>query len=389
MNGSTRRAVLATGAGAALAGAAAGPDLRRAPGVRRRPGRAGCRRHRDRALPRCAAGRHHHGRAGPAAPRRPRRRHRRPRGAARPAGPLDRGRRADDVRRRGGARRCRGWWPLEGAAGHRRGLRPRPRAPHGDHRLRREPVRRPVRPGRPQARGAARAAGLPRRRPRPGTLGRRHRHPGLLRRPAGGRARGAQPRAARLRGRRGAVEPARLRPHVVDLAVPGHAAQHVRVQGRHRQPEVRGHRRARRARLGRAVRRARRRGLDGRRVLPRGPADPDAHRDLGPHPAHGAGADRRARQEGRCAAGGLGGVRRARLRQEGHRRRARDPGHRPRAAGPPQQPRRRADPAPGLQLHRRHRRPGPPRRRAVLPRLHARRPPAVRADAARARRPTS
>ena len=83
--------------------------------------------------------------------------------------------------------------------------------------------------------------------------------------------------------------------------------------------------------------------------------------------------------------GRLGGVRRARLRGPRHRQPAADPGHRARAAGAPQQPRRRPDPASRLHLHRRHRRPGPPGRRAVLPRVHARRPPAVRADAARAR----
>ena len=83
---------------------------------------------------------------------------------------------------------------------------------------------------------------------------------------------------------------------------------------------------ARPARVGRADGRARRGGVDGRRLLPRGAADPDAHRDLGPHPAHGAGADHRARQEGRCAAGRLGRVRRARLRGARHRRPAADPG---------------------------------------------------------------
>ena len=53
-----------------------------------------------------------------------------------------------------------------------------------------------------------------------------------------------------------------------------------------------------RARVGRARRRSRGRRVDGGGLLPRGPADPDAHRGLGPHPAHGAGADHRARQAG-------------------------------------------------------------------------------------------
>ncbi len=103
---------------------------------------------------------------------------------------------------------------------------------------------------------------LPRRRPRPGALGRRHRHPGLLGRPPGRGARGAQPGADGLRRRRGALEPARLRPHVVDVAGAGDAAQHVRLQGRHREHQVRGHRRPRPARVGRARRTcpARRRG---------------------------------------------------------------------------------------------------------------------------------
>ena len=144
-----------------------------------------------------------------------------------------------------------GPWNVPQDTGEAFDLAPRP--PHRDDRLRPEPVRRPVRPGRPAARGAARPARLPRRRPRPGALGWRHRHPGLLRRPAGGGARGAQPGADGLRGGRGALEPARVRPHVVDVAGPGDAAQHVRVQGRHGQHQVRGHRGARRARVGRAV----------------------------------------------------------------------------------------------------------------------------------------
>ncbi len=66
-------------------------------------------------------------------------------------------------------------------------------------------------------------------------------------RPAGRGARDPQPRPDRLRHRRDALGPARLRPHLVDLDPAGHAAQPDRLQGRHRQPqgrERRGHRRS-------------------------------------------------------------------------------------------------------------------------------------------------
>ena len=46
----------------------------------------------------------------------------------------------------------------------------------------------------------------------------------------------------------------------------------------------------------------RRTGLDGRRLLPGHPQDPDAHRDLGPHVARRAGGDRRPDQGRRRAA---------------------------------------------------------------------------------------
>ncbi len=45
--------------------------------------------------------------------------------------------------------------------------------------------------------------------------------PGLRRRPSGCRSRRAQPRPPRLRGHRGALVPARLRPDLLDVDVPG------------------------------------------------------------------------------------------------------------------------------------------------------------------------
>ena len=90
-----------------------------------------------------------------------------------------------------------------------------------------------------------------------------------------------------------------LRAHRVDLDRAGHAAQPVRVQGRHAQRQGRGAGRAGRARLDPARRRA---GLAGRRHLPGGPPDPDAHRDLGPHVAVRAGAAGRPVQGRRRAA---------------------------------------------------------------------------------------
>ena len=248
---------------------------------------------------------------------------------------VDRGRRADDRRRRGGA-------------GRRRRRRPLRRA-------RRTPARR----------SACRASGLTitigfgpslfddrfglaDRRPGgaartcpafrgddldPARSGGDLVHPGLRQRPAGRGARRAQPRADRLRRRRGAVVAARLRPHVVDPHDPGDAAQPVRLQGRHQQPQGRGRRRARRARLGRA-----RRTCPG--AAPGWPAAPTSS------PA-GSGCTSRSGTAPRCRSrrtiigrdkgegaplGQADGVRRARLRDEGRRRPARDPGRRARPA---------------------------------------------------------
>ncbi len=71
------------------------------------------------------------------------------------------------------------------------------------------------------------------------------------------------------------------------------------------------------AAVGAAWRRA---GLDGRRLVPGHPADPDDDRDLGPHLAGRAGGDHRPGQGHRGAAGQGRRVRRARLRDQGQRR---------------------------------------------------------------------
>ena len=149
---------------------------------------------------------------------------------------------------------------------HRRGDRAAAR--RADHHLRLRavavPRRRrqgPLRPGRPAARGAAHAAALPGRQPRPGALVRRPVHPGLRRRPAGGGARDPQPGPDRLRHRRGPLVAARLRPDLDHLDQPVHAAEPVRLQGRHHERQGRGDRGPRGARLGgRRRRRRRRRG---------------------------------------------------------------------------------------------------------------------------------
>ena len=117
-------------------------------------------------------------------------------------------------------------------------------------------------------------------------------------RPAGGRARHPQPRPRRVRHRRGAVLAARVRPHVVDHPRTVHSAKPVRVQGRNQQPQGRGHRRARPARLGG---RRRRPDVADRRHLPGDAAHPDAHRELGPHDAARAGAGDRAAEGQRRA----------------------------------------------------------------------------------------
>ncbi len=155
-------------------------------------------------------------------------------------------------------------------------------------------VRPSVRAGERAPAGARRPARVPGRRPRPRAQPRRPLHPGLRRRPAGRRARGPQPRPARPRRRRRALQPARLRPHVLhhqrprrrprnlfgfkdgtaNLKLEDQAAlrRHVWVQP------------------GDGPR------LDDRRLLPRRPADPDDDRELGPRLARRPGAGDRPPQ---------------------------------------------------------------------------------------------
>ena len=141
----------------------------------------------------------------------------------------------------------------------------------------------------------------------------------------------------------------------------GHRAEPARVQGRHRQPD--GHPRER-PDLGRRPGGAR---LGARRVLPGGPADPDARRVLGPRVDQRAGGDVRPPQGHRRAARRHQRVRHAQL--QGGPARVRDP---PRLAHPPGQPAHAADrqPAPHpplLQLRPRRR---PERQPAGGPHLH-------------------
>ena len=241
---------LRTCAGAGLADAPCSAAARPPPGWRARSSSAGRARARAAASRRPAPasyafrgdapGRHRHPGPGPAALRGVRRHHRRPRRSSSTLlQAVDRGGRADDPGQAGRHRRA-GRGRLQPAARrHRRGDRaPAERA--DDHlRLRADAVphrgrQGPVRPRRPAAGGAAHAAALPRRRPRPRALVRRPVRPGLRRRPAGRRARDPQPGPDRLRHRRGPLVAARLRPHLDDLDQPVHAAEPVRLQGRHR-----------------------------------------------------------------------------------------------------------------------------------------------------------
>ncbi len=140
----------------------------------------------------------------------------------------------------------------------------------------------------------------------PAALRRRPRRPGLRRRPAGRDARGPEPDPGGVRLGAHPLVAARLRAHLVDVDRAGDPAQPARVQGRHGQRQGRGDRRRRAARLGAAGRRERERAgrLARGRHVPRGPADPDGHRDLGPVGAARAGADHRPDQgRGRAAVG--------------------------------------------------------------------------------------
>ena len=99
---------------------------------------------------------------------------------------------------------------------------------------------------------AGRPAALRRRRPAAGDLGGDLVHPGVRERSAGSRARGAQPGADGFRRGQRPLVPAGLWPDLVDQSGPGHAAQPHGVQGRHRQPQARGHRPRQRPACGRA-----------------------------------------------------------------------------------------------------------------------------------------
>ena len=82
----------------------------------------------------------------------------------------------------------------------------------------REGRRRPLRAGRAAPAGSRGAAELHRRPDRPRPLRRRPVHPGVFRRPAGGGARGAQPRPDGLRHHLGALVAAGVRAHLVHVA---------------------------------------------------------------------------------------------------------------------------------------------------------------------------
>ena len=114
----------------------------------------------------------------------------------------------------------------------------------------------------------------------------------------------------------------------------GDAAQPARLQGRHRQPQGRGHRRTSTSSSGSREGDDAARRLAGRRLLPRRPPDQHAHRAVGPHqPARAGDADRPQPRGGRPALR-RHRVHRARLRRAGPRGSAHR-GRRARAAGPP------------------------------------------------------
>ncbi len=138
---------------------------------------------------------------------------------------------------------------------------------------RRHPVRRPVRAARPASRAADADGHLPRRRPRPRPVPRRPEAADRGAAPGHGAARAARHRPPHPGCDAGALAHGRLR---LAAAPVRHAAQPDGLQGRHaptRPPT--------------SVDRlvwvgSRRAGLDRRRQLPGGPADPDAGRVLGP-----------------------------------------------------------------------------------------------------------
>ena len=146
-----------------------------------------------------------------------------------------------------------------------------------------------------QPEALAPAPALPGRHPRPGALRRRPLRPGLRRRPAGRRPRDPQPGPDRLRhGRRSAGRSSASGAPRRTIDRPDHAAQPVRVQGRHGQHQGRGDRRRSTSTCGSAPTTTRAR-LAGRRLLPRRAPDQHDHRGLGP-PA--AAATRRSSSAG-------------------------------------------------------------------------------------------
>ena len=298
---SRRRAIALAGAGVAgVAGAAGvgGALVRRRRATRRppdsRPGAV--------AVPRRAPGRHRHAGPGPAALRRVRRDHQGPRPAGRllkewtaAAARMTAGQDAGEIGAVGGHPR--------GAAGrHRRGDRPAAVRAHPHRRFRPDAVPRRRRPGPFGLADRAR-----RRSPTCRTSPATRSTPAI----SGGdicvQACANDPQVAVHAIR----NLARIGMGVVSVrwsqlgfgrtsstsTAQATAAQPVRLQGRHRQPQGRGDRPAPRAPLGAARRRP---GLDDRRLLPGHPQDPDAGRDLGPHVAGRAGGHRRPDQ-GRAA----------------------------------------------------------------------------------------
>ena len=279
------------GGGAAAAGD--GGDLRPS-----RAGPASLDQRIDRARPSSyafpgrAPGRHRHAGPGPAALRGLRRHDRRPRRAGRAAPAWTRGRRADDRRRAGGpSARWRAPSNLPpDDTGEAIGLPPS--AAHDHLRLRADrcsatPTAGPVRPGR-SAPAALRSCRTSRRQPRPG------RSDGDLCVQACADdpqvAVHAIRNLARIAFGTAAVRWSQLgfgRTSSTSTD-PDHAAQPVRVQGRHGEHQGRGGRGRSTSTSGSPPATTRRRLAD-RRLLPGGPPDQHDHRDLGPAAARRAG----------------------------------------------------------------------------------------------------
>ena len=149
--------------------------------------------------------------------------------------------------------------------------------------------------------GPRRPAALPGRRARRRDLRRRPLRPGLRQRPAGRRARHPQPGPDRHgRGQRPLVA-ARLRAYVLDVA--RRRRPRATCSASRTAPPTSRPRRPTCSREHLWVQAGRRSGVDGRRLVPGHPQDPDADRDLGPLLAGRAGDDHRPAQGHRRAAG--------------------------------------------------------------------------------------